>query len=128
MQIFNINGKEILIFDATDIYLTYNNRSWKTPVMMTPYLKHETILDLNFLKQSNTIIKLGDYTVKSGTDLKRTVLNACLHLPTSKYLCHSNGLIPNRRTNLLFIVTFIMSISLTAVSLTFTVLRELNLQ
>ena len=96
--------------------------------MMTPYLKHETILDLNFLKQSNTIIKLGDYTVKSGTDLERTVLNACLHLPTSKYLCHSNGLIPNRRTNLLFIVTFIMSISLTAVSLTFTVLRELNFQ
>ena len=68
MQIFNINGKEILVLGATDIYLIYNNRSWKTPVMMTPYLKYETILDLNFLKQSNTIIKLGDYTVKSGTD------------------------------------------------------------
>ena len=70
LQILRANDEEIHILAATDLELTFGNRSWKTPAMITPYLKHEIILGLNFLKQSNTIINFANNAVNIEKDIK----------------------------------------------------------
>ena len=48
--------------------LTSDNKSWKVPVMITPYLKHEIIFGLNFIKTSNAITNFVDNDVNFGTE------------------------------------------------------------
>ena len=81
------------ILGATELDLTSDNRIWKIPVMITPYLKQKIILGLNFLKQSNTIINFADNVVNIGTDIKILVIYTFPHAPVPKYLLHSYGLV-----------------------------------
>ena len=113
---FKISVLMVHILGATELNLTSDNRIWKIPVMITPYLKHKTILGLNFLKQSNTVINFADNVVNIGTDIKIPVIYTFPHAPASKYLLHSYGLVFIKRTILLFIVNHIISARLTALS------------
>ena len=91
--------------------LTSDNRNWKVPVIIRPYLKHEIIFGLNFLKTSNAIIIFTDNDVNFGTDIKIPVIYTSSFALTLKHLFTGN-----RQTILVFIITSIIQVNMTAVS------------
>ena len=99
--------------------LTSDNRSWKVPVMITPYLKHQIIFNLNFIKTSNPIINFADNDVNFGTDLRIPVIYISPFALTFKYLFYRYKMICNRQTILLFIITSIIQVNMTALSFNF---------
>ena len=96
--------------------LTSNNRSWKVPVMITSYLKREIIFGLNFLKMSNAIIIFADNDVNFAIDIKIPVIYTPPFALTFKYLFYRYELISNRQIILLFIITSVIQVNMTAVS------------
>ena len=96
--------------------LTSDNRNWKIPVIIRPYLKHEIIFGLNFLKTSNAIIIFTDNDVNFGTDIKIPVIYTSPFALTFKHLFYRYELICNRQTILVFIITSIIQVNMTAVS------------
>ena len=91
--------------------LTSDNRNWKIPLMIRPYLKHEIIFGLNSLKTSNAIIIFTDNDVNFGTDIKIPVIYTSSFALTLKHLFTGN-----RQTILVFIITSIIQVNMTAVS------------
>ena len=91
--------------------LTSDNRNWKIPLMIRPYLKHEIIFGLNSLKTSNAIIIFTDNDVNFGTDIKIPVIYTCPFALTFKHLFTGN-----RQTILVFIITSIIQVNMTVVS------------
>ena len=91
--------------------LTSDNRNWKVRVIIRPYLKHEIIFGLNFLKMSNAIIIFADNDVNFGTDIKIPVIYTSPFALTFKHLFTGN-----RQTILVFIITSIIQVNMTAVS------------
>ena len=91
--------------------LTSDNRNWKIPVIIRPYLKHEIIFGLNFLKTSNAIIIFTDNDVNFGTDIKIPVIYTSPFALTFKHLFTGN-----RQTILVFIITSIIQVNMIAVS------------
>ena len=96
--------------------LISDNRSWKVPVMITPYLKHEIIFGLNFIKTSNAIISFADNDVNFGTNITIPVIYISPFALTFKYLFYRYKMICNRHTILLFIITSIIQVNMTALS------------
>ena len=96
--------------------LTSNNRSWKVPVMITSYLKREIIFGLNFLKMSNAIIIFADNDVNFAIEIKIPVIYTPPFALTFKYLFYRYELISNRQIILLFIITSVIQVNMTAVS------------
>ena len=107
LQTFSVHGKDIHKLGPKHPDMTSNNRSWKTPVMLTSYLKQEMIL---------VSFEFFNNTVNIGTNVNTPVLLTFPHSLISKYFRYSNGSIFNTRTILLFIVTYIFLITLTAVT------------
>lgn len=91
--------------------LTSDNRNWKIPLMIRPYLKHEIIFGLNSLKTSNAIIIFTDNDVNFGTDIKIPVIYTSSFALTLKHLFTGN-----RQTILVFIITSIIQVNMIAVS------------
>ena len=91
--------------------LTSDNRNWKIPLMIRPYLKHEIIFGLNSLKTSNAIIIFTDNDVNFGTDIKIPVIYTSPFALTFKHLFTGN-----RQTILVFIITSIIQVNMIAVS------------
>ena len=91
--------------------LTSDNRNWKIPLMIRPYLKHEIIFGLNSLNTSNAIIIFTDNDVNFGTDIKIPVIYTSPFALTFKHLFTGN-----RQTILVFIITSIIQVNMTAVS------------
>ena len=91
--------------------LTSDNRNWKIPLMIRPYLKHEIIFGLNSLNTSNAIIIFTDNDVNFGTDIKIPVIYTSSFALTLKHLFTGN-----RQTILVFIITSIIQVNMTAVS------------
>ena len=96
--------------------LTSDNKSWKVPVMITPYLKHEIIFGLNFIKTSNAITNFVDNDVNFGTDIRIPVIYTSPFALTSKYLFYRSEMICNRQAILLFIIASIIQVNMTALS------------